>query len=130
MAGARGEGIIEAGGREVRVLFTNRALADFERQTEKSIIGATQGFLDGRSGMTELAHLLRAGMEAARRDAREPGRVIHLKEAYQVLDQVGFGAVMQVVLEAVSAVLGYNAENEDESAQDESEKNANSASGN
>lgn len=109
--GARGEGIIEANGREIRVLFTNRALAEAEAQMGKSVIGVAQGFVDGQSGITELAHLLRAGMLAARRDAGER-RATTMVEAYKVLDSAGFAAVAAVVMESVAAVLGYSAKGE------------------
>jgi len=87
--GARGEATIEADGREVRILFTNRALAEVEAQLGQSIIEVAKGLADGSCGITEAVHLLRAGMEAARRDAREGGRAISLVDAYPVLDDVG-----------------------------------------
>jgi len=109
VSGARGEATIIAGEREVRILFTNRALADAEAQIGKSIIAVAQGFADGSSGITETAHLLRAGMEAARRDAGEGGRTVALTDAYVVLDEAGFAAVATAVCEAIAAVLSYGA---------------------
>lgn len=109
MTGARGEAIISAAEREVRILFTNRALAEAEAQIGRSIIAVAQGFADGSSGITETAHLLRTGMEAARRDAGEGGRAISLVDAYAVLDEVGFAPVVTAVCEAVAAVLSYGA---------------------
>lgn len=108
MPGARGETTIQAGEREVRVLYTNRALAEAEGALGKSIIGVAQGFSAGLSGVTELAHVLRAGMEAARRDARAGGRAIGLEEAYEVLDAAGFASVAQAVFTAVAEVLSYD----------------------
>lgn len=106
---ARGEGVIQAGGQEVVVLFTNRALMQAEKQMGKSVIGVTQGFLDGAAGFNELVTLLQAGMEAARRDSGIRGRVITVNDAVEVMDEAGFTAVAQVVMEAVAAVLSYGA---------------------
>ena len=106
MAGARGEATIQAGEREVCILFTNRALAEVETRLKQSIIAVAGGFADGTAGVTELVHLLRAGMQAARREAREGGSV-SLDEAFQVLDEAGFTAVTVAVMEAVSAVLSF-----------------------
>lgn len=108
--GARGEGTIRAGDREVQILFTNRALAQAEQAMGKSTIAVTQGFLNGAAGIGDLAHLLQAGMEAARRDSGERGRVVTTRDAYNVLDEAGFAAVTQVVMEAVAAVLSYGAD--------------------
>lgn len=105
--GARGEGTIQAGDREVVVLYTNRALAEAEQRMGKSVIGVAQGFAGGESGVLEIVYLLQAGMEAARRDARSGGRPIPLGDAYQVLDEAGFAAVAGVVMTAVAAVLSY-----------------------
>jgi len=110
MPGARGETTLQAGDREIRLLFTNRALAEVEGALDKSIIGIAQGFSAGTSGVTELAHLLRAGMDAARRDARAGGRPIAINEAYAVLDEVGFAAAAQTVFLAIGAVLSYDGE--------------------
>lgn len=112
--GARGETTIQADGREIRLLYTNRALAEAEKQVGRSVIGIAQGFADGTSGITEVAHLLRAGMEAARRDGGGGGRVVSLNDAYQVLDELGFSAVTVAVMEGVAAVLSYGAESEDD----------------
>lgn len=108
MPGARGEAELQANGRTLRVLFTNRALAEAEAAIGKGIIGVAQGFDAGTSGVLELAQLLRAGMEAARRDAREGGRPISMDEAYAVLDEVGFSGVAEAVFLAVAAVLSYD----------------------
>lgn len=115
MTGARGEAVIEAGDREVPVLMTNRAIAVAEEQTGKSILEILEGYYaDGKSGMRELAYLLRAGMESARRDARIGGRPVSLPQAYEVLDEVGFAKVAEAVMMAVAAVLSYGTEAEDE----------------
>lgn len=106
--GARGEGRIRLDDRtEQEVIFTNRAIADAEQAMGRGILGVLQGFQDGSSGITEAAHLLRAGMEASRRDGRGGGKPTTMADAYAVLDQAGFAAVMTVLAEAVSAVLTY-----------------------
>jgi hypothetical protein len=118
---ARSEGTIQANGAdgrptEVTVLFTNRALAEAEAAIGRGIIGVAQGFRDGRSGVGDVAQLLRAGMEAARRDQRRGGRVVTLLDAYRVLDEAGFTAVAEVVMTAVAEVLGYSGEKAEEEA--------------
>lgn len=108
---ARGQEIIKLpDDREVVVLFTNRALADAEAQMGKSVIGVAQGFTAGQSTLTDLTHLLRTGMTAARRDAGDR-RPVTMAEAYAVMDEVGFTAVAQAVMPALAAVLGYDGEN-------------------
>lgn len=113
MAG-RNDVIITAGEREVRVLFTNRALAEVEGQLKRSIIAIAQGFGDGSSGVTDIAYLLRAGMEAARRDARTAGQPVTLNDAYAVLDAAGFPKVSSEVMIAVAGVLSGGDEETDE----------------
>jgi hypothetical protein len=111
--GARGEGSIECpDGREVKLLYTNRALAEIEKALDRSIIEVLNRFGEGSSGIRETATILRSGMEAARRDGREGGRSITLNDAYAVLDEVGFAAAASEAFAAVGAVLSYNAEGE------------------
>lgn len=107
--GARGERVIAGEAGEVRVLFTNRAIAEVEQVTGKSIIDIAQGFQEARSGVREVGTLLRAGMEAARRDARSGGRAVTLDDAFEVMDDVGFGVAATAVMEAVAEVLGHGA---------------------
>lgn len=123
MTGARGEGFIQAGDREVRVLFTNRALADSELALGKSVLEVLQGFVDSKSGILDLGQLLRNGMQAARRDSGAGRRTVTLTEAYEVMDEAGFGTVASVIMEAVGAVLGYSSENE-EPPEDEPDPNS------
>jgi hypothetical protein len=113
MAGARGEATIQLADREVTVLFTNRALAEVEQKLGRSILATAQGLAEGSTGIGELVILLRAGMEAARRDAREPGPAVALNTAYDVMDEAGFGPVAVAVMEAVSAVLAWGTSSED-----------------
>lgn len=117
MSGARGEGTILTDERgEVQVLYTNRALFEAEKSMGCSVIAALQGIQTNETGITEVAHLLRAGMEAARRDARSGGRPISLSNAFEVLDDAGFIAVINVVAEAVAAVISYGEEDADPNA--------------
>lgn len=109
---ARGERVIGVNGNETRVLFTNRALLTAEKQIGKGILGILNGFTSGESGYTELVGLLRAGMEAARMDARLGGKPVSNDDAIQVLDMCGFTAVAGPVLEAVAAVISYDGREE------------------
>lgn len=108
MSGARGEAIIQAGGREVRALFTNRSLAEAEQKTGRGILALSRGFITGHCGITEVAALLCAGMEAARRDARAGGSCVTLDDAYDVLEAAGYSQVARVVMEAVTVVLSFD----------------------
>ncbi len=114
--GARGEGIIQVEDgalgttQEYHILFTNRAIAEAESSTGKGIIGLLQGFQIGTTGIGDVAHLLAAGLEAARRDARAGGKPFTLAEAYAIMDQVGFAEVTRVTVEAISAVMSYKGE--------------------
>lgn len=109
--GARSEHVIKTESGEVRVLFTNRALADVEALTGKSILALANGFTDGSSGITEVAQVLRAGMEAARRDGNTGGKAVSIQDAYDVMDAAGFTTVATVVMAAVAEVIGYGSKN-------------------
>lgn len=109
--GARGEGIIKIGEREIPILFTNRALAEAEKELGKGIVGILQGFTTGSAGISEVVVLLKVGLEAARRDGNPYyGKRVQTSDAYEVLDQVGFGSVTAPVMEAVAAVISYDGE--------------------
>ena len=114
LVGARGEGIIQVDGTEHRILFTNRAVAEAESSIGKGIIGLLQGFQSGTTGIGDVAHLLAAGLEAARRDAHAGGRPVTLDDAYRIMDQVGFAEVTRCTVEAISAVLSYGKNKDDE----------------
>lgn len=105
MTGARGEAFLEDGGERVAVLYTNRALAEVERATGKSVLSLAHSIESLAVG--DVAQLLLAGMEAARRDARAGGRAYTINDAYAVLDRLGFATVAMAVVEAVTAVLTY-----------------------
>ncbi len=119
MSGARGEGIIELDERQVAILFTNRALAQAEKGMGKSVLGVVGDLGNGQAGIGDVAHLLQAGMEAARRDARAGGRPVTLDDAFEVLDQAGFSATVTAVVGAMAAVISYSRED----GEDRAEKN-------
>lgn len=107
---ARSEKIINTGDSEIRILFTNRALADAEDQLGKSIIALANGFAEGSSGVNDIANLLRVGMEASRRDALSGGKPVTIDDAYELMDEVGFAQVTTVVMTAIAEVLSYGLE--------------------
>lgn len=109
-SGARGEVFLEIGEKRYIVLFTNRAIAEAERATGKSIIGMAQGFSQGEVGVYEVAHLLQAGLEAGRREARIGGKQFSMNDAYRLMDAVGFTEVTAAIFGAVTEVLSYHGE--------------------
>ncbi len=111
---ARSEGVIETSEGEVRVLYTNFALAQVEKETGKSIIAFSEGFANGQTGIRDIAIALKAGMEAQRRSAQSGGRVVSLRDAFNALDDVGFGVVAATVMTAIAEVLGYGQMDDDE----------------
>jgi hypothetical protein len=113
MTGARGEAIVRVGNEEHRVLLTTRALADAEQATGKSVLALARDAAQQDLALHDVAHLLRAGLEAARRDARTGARPVTLDDAYDLIDQVGFSRAVSAVFEAMAVVLQYQGE-EDE----------------
>ena len=105
---ARSETTIFTDDNEVKLLYTNRALANAEKLMGKSVIQVAQGFADGESGITEMAMLLQAGMAEYKRDAKVGGKSITVQDAYEVMDDVGFAEVTQVVMESIAEVLSYS----------------------
>jgi len=114
MAGARGESTIQTESGEIRLLYTNRALVAAEKAMGKSVLAVSQGFVAGESGVTEMVHLLHAGMEAARHEDREGGRRLTVNDALRVMDEVGLGGVAGPVMESIAEVLSYDPTNEDD----------------
>lgn len=109
-AGARGERFIEYEGKELPVLFTNRALAEAEQRTGKIILQLANR-LD--LGMGDVATMLCVGLEAARRDMA-PGlrqrKQYTLDDAWKIMDAVGYTACITAVMEAMMAVMAYEPE--------------------
>jgi hypothetical protein len=120
--GARGEGIINVNGREIPILFTNRALLSAEKQLGKGIIGILNGFANGDLGINELVALLRCGMEAARQDARRGGKPVSNENAMDIIEEIGFTGAIAPVMEAVAAVISYTSQAEPD---DKGEENPN-----
>ena len=106
--GARGEAILSVDGREYPILFTNRALAEAEQRTGKTITALASSAGQGLLGIGETAALLVTGLEAARKASGLPGRATQMQDAYSLLDAAGFGNVAAAVYEAIAAVLGYD----------------------
>jgi hypothetical protein len=105
---ARGEQtIILPDGEEVGILFTNRALASVEERLGSSIMVVAGEVATGRASMTMIAHLLRAGMDAGRKEQGDSRRPT-LDDAYRILDALGFSPVMQAVTVSLSECLGYD----------------------
>lgn len=104
---ARSEKYLTTERGEIKILFTNRALAEAEERMGKSVIQLATDFESGGTGITEIAILLRAGMEAARRENRSGSRPVTLNDAYDVLDEVGFTKVTTEVMTALAEVLSY-----------------------
>lgn len=107
---ARSETTIFTDDNEVKLLYTNRALANAEKLMGKSVIQVAQGFADGESGITEMAKLLQAGMAEYKRDARVGGKPVTVDDAYDVMDDVGFTKVAESIMVAIAEVLAYNKE--------------------
>lgn len=106
--GARGERTVEVDGEVFRVLFTNRALAEAEEELGRGILAFLQEFTDGNGGVKDVAIVLKAGLEAARRDAREGGKPVSIVKAYDAMDAIGFTTAARMVAEAISDVLSYS----------------------
>lgn len=104
---ARGEEtIVLTDETEVKILFTNRALAQVEERLNEPIMITATNLSNGIVSMAKMAQLLKCGIEAAKKDAGENPRVT-LQDAYDVLDDVGFLKVLQVVVRALTGCLNY-----------------------
>jgi flagellar capping protein FliD len=99
------EVLIQGETTEYRVLYTNRALLNVETWTGKSIIQIVRGFLDGKSGVNEIARLLQAGMDAARKDAGTGNKQVTLEDALDALDDIGTINALNQLQDAVGGVL-------------------------
>lgn len=110
MSATTGSATITAGGREIHVLYNNRALAEAEKMLGKGILGVLKGFGEGNSGIGDLAILLQVGMEHARRAEGTGGKRVILDDAYRLLDECGFVTLASPVFEAIAAVLSYTGE--------------------
>lgn len=105
--GARGEATFESGGQTYTLLFNNRALADAENRIGKGVLTIMDEARERKISIRDTADLLTAGLEAARRDQRAPHKPYTVEHAYAILDEMGFQAVYQIVMEAVLACFQY-----------------------
>jgi len=111
VSGPRGEGrLVLADGAVVEILFTNRALAEAETLIGKSVLRLADTARSNDLGMGDVAKLLYVGMAASQRDSGVGGLRIAMKDAWDVLDKVGFQRVAIVVMEALAVVLSYGTE--------------------
>jgi hypothetical protein len=106
-AGARGEAYLVVDGDQRPILFTNRALADAERLTGKTVLQLMRGVQNNEISMSDVVQILLVGMEHARRETRTGGPAYSIRDAWAVMDACGFGTVTARVMEAVSAVMAY-----------------------
>lgn len=114
--GARGDVHLQVGDEDVAILFTNRALAEAERVTGKTIVQLMRGAQGDSLGIGDVAALLWIGMEHARRENHVGGRSYTLNDAWRIMDGAGFGTVAGPVFEAVVAVVSWTGEKEGDSA--------------
>lgn len=107
MSGARGEAFIEFEGEQLPILFTNRALGDVEKATSKTMLQIVNEAQNMMLGLTDTAHLLRAGLEYGRRDARVTRKPYTLLGAWDVMDEVGWIPTLELLVVPLAEVLGY-----------------------
>lgn len=108
--GARGEAILTVDGKEYRVLFTNRALAEAEKALGKSTTAIMRAAINNELGIGDLAVLIQVGMNAARRDAMGGTRLLPANAALDLLDHLGFLKALVPVVTAITEVLTYDPE--------------------
>jgi hypothetical protein len=111
---ARGERFLETEDGEIRILFTNQALAEAEQRMGKSVLAVARDLVNGQGGVVDVAHLLRAGMQASNNNGRIKNTV-SLHQAYKIMDDVGFAVVLKAILEAITDVLMYSRNDDDDS---------------
>ncbi|MDZ4346865.1 MAG: GTA-gp10 family protein [Candidatus Binatia bacterium] len=116
VTGARGEGILELDGEQYAILLTNRALADAERMTDKSILQLLGGVEMGTLRITDVIHLLTVGLEYARKDGGGKAGGHNTNDAWRLMDGLGFTTVAKAVYDALKAVLNYDLEEKEEKA--------------
>ena len=106
--GARGEATLRVDETEYHILFTNRAIAQAEAAMGRSVITVVRD-----PGVADVAKLLAAGLEAARRESKSRGLFYSVNDAYRLMDEVGFAQATEVMLTAVGTVLAYKGEGEE-----------------
>ena len=119
-AGARrGEGLIEAGGKEYQLFFNNKALAEAERAIGKSMGVLASQVSAGTFSVSETAALLRIGVNSARREFRLKIVPITLDDAFSIMDEVGFLVAGSAVIAPLTEVLVYDPSDADENDEGE-----------
>lgn len=96
--------MIQGAEKEYRVLYTNKALLNIETWTGKSIMEIIAGYVNSKTGVKEIARMLQAGMEAARKDSGGKDQVT-LDDALEALDDIGTVNAATEIAEAVKGVL-------------------------
>ncbi len=108
MAGrARGEEILVHRGEELPMLLTNRALADIEQATGKTIVQLAQAAKTGDLGVSDVAEMLRAGLEYGRRDAKTRSKAYTMADVWDIMDEQGFVTCLKCAINAVASVLSF-----------------------
>ena len=98
------EVIIQGETQEYRVLYTNRALLNVETWTGKSIMEIVAGYVSGKTGVNDIARMMQAGMDAARKDGGS-GKQVTLDDALAALDDIGTVNAATEIADAVKGVL-------------------------
>ncbi len=106
--GPRSEVTFESGEGTVGLLYSNRALAEVEAQIGKSVWMLVDVFGNGYyPAIHDLVLLLRAGMEAYRKEHEPSAKPVSLDDAYKVLDLVGYSYTVTQVMPAAGEVLFF-----------------------
>jgi len=105
--GARGEGYLELDGKRYELLFTNRALVEAERLTEKSAMRFLRDAKAGDISIGDVAQYVSVGLRYSSRDGGVQGAGLDVNNAWRLLDGIGFETVAAVVLVALAAVMSY-----------------------
>ena len=113
MAGARGEAVIQTEAGEVRILYTARAIVDIEKTIGKAVPQIMQAFEVGEWYTSEIAHMLRAGMENHRRDSGMRGQIVSFNNALDMIDEIGFSSIAVFVFEAIQQFYTFGTEDSD-----------------
>lgn len=109
----RGKRVIQAEDREVEIFYTNYAIAQAEEDMGIPIVKFLQDVETGAFNVGDVGKLLKVGMESARMDARTGGRRVTLRDAFEVMDDVGLGKVLEGVMLAITDVLAKGTPEDD-----------------
>jgi hypothetical protein len=101
--GRRGEVFLGEDG--PRLFYSNYALAQAEAQMGRSVLGVMRSLSDGDASIQELATLLFAGLEGARRQDGGRNRPHTMRDAFRLMDNYGFAPVVEAVALGITAVI-------------------------